>query len=108
MMLFADQDRGQWGSVDALLIAHVVIGVVGLLVVAFVAYPYRGRAVPRAERLTNAVAAVAEKVDPGESPTHGVLGSPEKSRKMSRRFESAENKVRRGAKVLVPVGRGGG
>ncbi|MGZ4590995.1 MAG: hypothetical protein ACXV3C_08775 [Actinomycetes bacterium] len=90
---------------DALLIAHLVIGGVGLLVMAFVAFPYRGRTVPKARRLTNAVAAVAEKVDPGESPIHGVLSSPEKSRQMSRRFEKAERKLRNGAKVLVPVGR---
>lgn len=90
---------------DVLLIADLIIGAVGLLVVAFVVYPYRGRAVPKARRLSSAVAAVAEKVDPGESPPLGVLSSPEKSRQMSRRFEKAEHTVRRGARVLTPAGR---
>lgn len=93
---------------NALLLADLIIGAVGLLVVVFVAYPYRGRAVPKAQRLTDAVASVAERVDPGEAPPHGVLGSPEKSRRMSRRFEKAERTLRKGAKVLVPAGRDNG
>jgi hypothetical protein len=91
--------------VDVLLIAFLVIGVVGLLIVAFVAYPYRGRDVPKAERLSQAVAAVAEKVDPGESPPLGVLSTPEKSRKMSRRFEAAERLLRHGTTKPTPAGR---
>jgi hypothetical protein len=81
--------------VDTLLTALLIIAAIGLLVLGFVAYPYRGRSVPKAERLSNAVAAVAEKVDPGEAPPHGVLTTPEKSREMSRRFERAEGAVRR-------------
>ena len=88
-----------------LLIAHVVLGLVALLVVAFVAFPYRGRSVPRAGRLTDAVAAVADRVDPGEAPPLGVLSSPEKSRAMSKRFERVEGHVRRGARVVVSAGR---
>lgn len=84
-----------------LLLVHLVLGFVALLVVGFVAYPYRGRTVPRAGRLTDAVAAVAERVDPGESPPLGVLTTPEKSRAMSRRFERVEQHIRRGARVLV-------
>jgi hypothetical protein len=91
--------------VDALLLADLIIGAVGLLVVGFVAYPYRGRALPKARRLTDAVQAVSEKVDPGEAPPNGVLSSPEKSRQMSRRFENAERTLRKGAKVFVPAGR---
>jgi hypothetical protein len=85
-----------------LLIVHLVLGVVALLVVGFVAYPYRGREIPRAERLTDSLAAAVERVDPGEAPPHGVLSTPEKSRAMSARFERAERQVRR----VVTVGRG--
>jgi hypothetical protein len=84
--------------VDVLLIALLVIAAVGLLIVGFVAYPYRGRGVPSAlpqsERLNEALAAVTEKVDPGPAPIHGVLSTPEKSRRMSRRFEAAERAIR--------------
>jgi hypothetical protein len=85
-----------------LLLAHLVLGVVALLVVGFVAYPYRGREIPRAERLTDSLAAAVERVDPGEAPPLGVLSTPEKSRAMSARFERAEQQVRR----VVTVGRG--
>ena len=85
-----------------LLLAHLVLGVVALLVVGFVAYPYRGREIPRAERLTDSLAAAVERVDPGEAPPLGVLSTPEKSRAMSARFEKAEQQVRR----VVTVGRG--
>ena len=88
-----------------LLIVHVAIGFIALLVVAYVAFPYRGRTAPRAQRLTGAVAAVADRVDPGEAPPLGVLSSPERSRAMSQRFERAEGHVRRGARVLVSAGR---
>lgn len=89
-----------------LLIVHVALGFVALLVVVFVAFPYRGRSVPRAHRLTEVVASVADRVDPGEAPPLGVLTSPEKSRAMSQRFERAERHVRRGARVLATAGRG--
>ncbi len=85
-----------------LLLAHLVLGVVALLVVGFVAYPYRGREIPRAERLTDSLAAAVERVDPGEAPPLGVLSTPEKSRAMSARFEKAERQVRR----VVTAGRG--
>ena len=63
-----------------LLLAHLILGAIALLVVAFVAFPYRGRAVPRAGRLSEHVASVADRVDPGEGPPQGVLTTPEKSR----------------------------
>ncbi len=85
-----------------LLLAHLVLGVVALLVVGFVAYPYRGREIPRAERLTDSLTAAVERVDPGEAPPLGVLSTPEKSRAMSARFEKAERQVRR----VVTAGRG--
>ncbi len=95
--------------------AHAVLGGIGLLVVVFVAFPYRGRAVPRAERLTDRVVSVADRVDPGDAPPLGVLSTPEKSRAMSARFEAVENGVRKAARVVaspvasrtrVPAGRG--
>jgi hypothetical protein len=89
-----------------LLAAHLALGAIALLVVAFVAFPYRGRTVPRAERLTGAVVSVADRVDPGDAPPLGVLTTPEKSRAMSDRFERVERSVRRGARVLVTAGRG--
>jgi hypothetical protein len=92
--------------VTALLAVHLVLGTIALLVVAFVAFPYRGRAVPKAERLTDKVASVADRVDPGEAPPLGILTTPEKSRAMSARFERAERRLRRGARVLVTAGRG--
>jgi hypothetical protein len=91
--------------VTLLISIHLAFGLLALLVVLFVAFPYRGRPVPRAQRITEAVAAVAERVDPGESPPLGVLTTPEKSRRISRRFEDAEIKVRRGARALTTVAR---
>jgi hypothetical protein len=88
--------------VQTLLIAHLSLGLLALLVVGFVAYPYRGRAVPRAERLSEKVVDLRDRVDPGEAPPLGVLSTPEKSRAMSARFERAERQVRR----LVTAGRG--
>ena len=88
-----------------LLIIHTVIGLVALLVMAAVGLVQRGRAEPRAPRVTSAVAAVAEKVDPGEAPPLGVLTTPEKSRRISARFEAAEWKVRRGARALTTLSR---
>jgi len=92
--------------VTELLLAHLLLGLIATLVVAFVAFPYRGRAVPRAGRLGDAVASLADRVDPGEAPPLGVLSTPEKSRAMSERFERAEKHIRRGARVLVTAGRG--
>jgi hypothetical protein len=90
---------------EVLLIALLVIAAVGLLIVGFVAYPYRGhdvpRAVPQSGRLNEALAAVTEKVDPGPSPVHGVLSTPEKARRMSRRFEAAEQAIRHPIRVLT-------
>jgi hypothetical protein len=90
-----------------LLAAHVLLGLLALLVVGFVAYPYRGRRspVPHTERFTDAVASVADRVDPGEAPPLGVLSTPEKSRAMSARFERVEQRLRRGARVLTGTGR---
>lgn len=89
-----------------LLVVHLSLGLLGLVVVAFVAFLYRGRSVPRAGRLTDVVASVADRVDPGDAPPLGVLSSPAKSRAMSERFERVERHVRRGAKVVVTAGRG--
>jgi len=93
--------------VTELLAVHVLLGMLALLVVGFVAYPYRGRRapLPRSERLTDAVASVADRVDPGEAPPLGVLSTPEKSRAMSARFERVEQRLRRGARVLTGTGR---
>jgi hypothetical protein len=88
--------------VTTLLLAHLLLGLVALLVMGFVALLYRGRQIPRVERLTEKVEAVAERVDPGQAPPLGVLSTPEKSRAMSARFERAEHQVRR----LVTAGRG--
>ena len=88
--------------VQTLLIAHLSLGLLALLVVGFVAYPYRGRVVPRAERLSEKVVDLRDRVDPGEAPPLGVLSTPEKSRAMSARFERAERQVRR----VVTAGRG--
>jgi len=88
--------------VQTLLIAHASLGLLALLVVGFVAYPYRGRAVPRAERLSEKVVDLRDRVDPGEAPPLGVLSTPEKSRAMSARFERAERQVRK----VVTAGRG--
>jgi hypothetical protein len=89
----------------AFLIADLVIGAVGLLVVAFVAFPYRGRTVPKARRLSSAVADVTEKLDPGPAPAHGVLGTPEKSRRISRRIEKIESLLRHPARAMSTAGR---
>ncbi|MDQ1604920.1 MAG: hypothetical protein QOE01_2765 [Actinomycetota bacterium] len=84
-----------------LLLTDLAIGATGLLVLLFVAFPYRGRAVPRAERVGRAVEAVAERVDPGEAPAHGILTDREGSRRMARRFEVAERGVRRKARAAT-------
>jgi hypothetical protein len=89
-------------EVQTLLIAHLALGLLALLIVGFVAYPYRGRAVPRVERLSEKVVDLRDRVDPGEAPPLGVLSTPEKSRAMSARFERAERQVRK----VVTAGRG--
>ena len=82
-----------------LLIAHASLGLLALLVVGFVAYPYRGRGIPKAGRLGDRVIDLRDRVDPGEAPPEGVLSTPEKSRAMAERFERAESTVRR---VVTP------
>lgn len=90
--------------VDALILAYLIAALLSGLVVLFVAFPYRRRPVPKAKRITEAVVSVAERVDPGEAPPLGVLSTPEKSRRMSRRFERVEQKVRRGVRALSLTG----
>lgn len=87
--------------VQTLLIAHASLGLLALLVVGFVAYPYRGRSVPRAGRISEKVVDLRDRADPGEGPPLGVLSTPEKSRAMSARFERAERQVRK----VVTAGR---
>lgn len=77
----------------ALISICLVLGVLGGLVLLFVAFPYRGRALPVVEPLGDAVAAVADRIDPGEAPPQGVLGSPEAARRTRRRIERAESRV---------------
>jgi hypothetical protein len=78
-----------------LLVFHLFFGFLALLVLAFVCFPYRGRTAPKARRLSEAVASVADRVDVPEAPPHGVLTAPEKSRRVSQRFERAERRVRK-------------
>ena len=92
----------------SLLLVHVIFGLLALLVIAVVALLHHERAAARAPRVTAAVAAVAERVDPGEAPPLGVLTTPEKSRRVSRRFEAAEWQVRRGARALTTLARSNG
>lgn len=101
-MTFGEWRPGNVEGVTTLLIAHLALGLLALLVVGFVAFPYRGRGIPRAGRLTEKVIDLTDRVDPGEAPPHGVLTTPEKARAMSARFERAERQVRR----LVTAGRG--
>jgi hypothetical protein len=90
----SSHDPGKAPTVIELLIAHLLLALVAGLVVLFVAFPYRGRAVPRAERLSEKVVAVTERVAPGEAPPLGVLSDPHKSRTMSARFERVEQQLR--------------
>lgn len=93
----------------SLIVAHLVLAGIGLLVVGFVAFPYRGRAVPRAlprsDRLNDRLQDFAGRLDPADAPPLGVLTTPEKSRAMSERFERAESKIKRGLRAAVPAGR---
>ena len=84
----------------SLIFMYLAAAVLSGLVVVFVAYPYRRRPVPKAKRITDAVVSVAERVDPGEAPPSGVLTTPEKARRMSRRFELAELRIRRVARAV--------
>jgi hypothetical protein len=77
----------------ALLVICVGLGVLAALVLVFVAFPYRGRSLPGAERLGDSVAAVADRIDPGEAPPEGVLGSAEADRRRRRRIEHAEDRL---------------
>lgn len=87
-----------------LISVHVLLGLLGALIIALVVILYRGRSLPRAQRVTKAVVSAAQRVHPGEAPPQGVLTTPEKSRQVSDRFEAAEGKVRRGARVLTKRG----
>jgi hypothetical protein len=91
-----------------LLLVHASIGLVALFVLAVAALLHHEQAAARAPRAAAAVNAVAEKVDPGEAPPLGVLTTPEKSRRVSRRFELAEWKLRRGARALTTLARSNG
>lgn len=92
----------------SLLLVHATIGLLALFVIAVAALLHHEQAAARAPRVAAAVNAVAERVDPGEAPPLGVLTTPEKSRRVSRRFELAEWKVRRGARALTTLARSNG
>ena len=92
----------------SLLLVHATIGLLALFVIAVAALLHHEQAAARAPRVAAAVNAVADKVDPGEAPPLGVLTTPEKSRRASRRFEQAEWKVRRGARALTTLARSNG
>ena len=92
----------------SLLLVHAAIGLIALLVMLVAAVMHHEQTARRAPRVAAAVAAVAERVDPGEAPPLGVLSTPEKSRRISRRFELAEWKVRRGARALTTLSRSSG
>jgi hypothetical protein len=94
--------------VTSLIFVHSAIGLVALLVIAVAAVMHHEQTAAKAPRVAAAVAAVAERVDPGEAPPLGVLTTPEKSRRISRRFELAEWKVRRGARALTTLARSHG
>ena len=91
-----------------LLFVHAAIGLIALLVILVAAVMHHEQTARRAPRVAAAVAAVAERVDPGEAPPLGVLSTPEKSRRISRRFELAEWKVRRGARAVTTLARSNG
>ena len=90
---------------STLILVHASIGLIAMLVLAFAALLHRGRAAERPEKVTAAVVAVAERVAPAEAPPLGVLTTPEKARRISRRFEHAEWKVRRGARAIGTLAR---
>ena len=85
-----------------LIAVQLLFGLVGFVVIALVVLLYRGRSLPsRAQRAREVVVATAQRIHPGEAPPQGVLTTPEKSRQVSQRFEEAEGKLRRGARVLT-------
>ena len=92
----------------ALILIHAAIALVALLVITVAAVMHHEQTASRAPLVAAAVVAVAEKVDPGEAPPLGVLTTPEKSRRISRRFELAEGNVRRGARALTTLARSNG
>ncbi len=92
----------------SLLVFHAAIGLLALLVMLVAAVMHHEQTARRAPRVAAAVDAVADKVDPGEAPPLGVLSTPEKSRRVSRKFELAEWKVRRGARALTTLARSNG
>lgn len=92
----------------SLLLVHATIGLLALFVIAVAALLHHEQSAARAPRVAAAVNAVADKVDPGEAPPLGVLTTPEKSRRVSRRFELAEWKLRRGARALTTLARSNG
>ena len=92
----------------SLIFVHAAIGLIALLVILVAAVMHHEQTARRAPRVAAAVAAVAERVDPGEAPPLGVLSTPEKSRRISRRFELAEWKVRRGARAVTTLARSNG
>jgi hypothetical protein len=94
--------------VTSLLLLHASIGLIALLVLLVAALLHHEQSARRAPRVAAAVSAVAERVGPGEAPPLGVLTTPEKSRRVSRRFELAEWKVRRGARALTTLARSNG
>ena len=83
-----------------LLLTYLAFGLLAGAVMVAVGLLYRGRHVPRAQRMTDVVVAAAQRVHPGEAPPQGVLTIPERSRQVSARFESLEGKVQRGARML--------
>ncbi len=87
-----------------LIAAHLAFGLLALTVISLVVLLYRGRTLPRGQRVTDAVISAAQRVHPGEAPPQGVLTTPEKSRQVAQRFEAVESKVRRGARVLTMRG----
>lgn len=92
----------------SLILIQAAIGLVALLVLAVAAVMHHEQSAAKAPLVAAAVAAVADRVDPGEAPPLGVLTTPEKSRRISRRFELAEWKVRRGARALTTLARSSG
>lgn len=87
-----------------LIAIQLLFAFLGLVVIALVVLLYRGRYLPRAQRASQKVVAAARRMHPGEAPPQGVLTTPEKSRQVSQRFEEAEGKLRRSARVLTMRG----
>ncbi len=92
----------------SLLLPHLILGLVGLAVMAFVVLRQRGRTQRQPDPVSRVVTRVADKVDPGEAPPLGVLSTPEKSRRMSARFENIERRLRRAARSVTRLPRSSG